>query len=77
MILTVVFAKPQWSSLNSLIIKPSAFELVHIGEEDDRLDRRERWWENNYINYKKMCVWYLALSRTVAKAGRGAYERTS
>ena len=63
--------------LNNLIVKASAFELVHIGEEDNRLDRRERWWENNDINDKKMCVWYLDLKRTVAKAGRGAAERKS
>ena len=42
MIITVIFAKPEWSSLKSQIIKADAFELVHIGEEDERLDRRER-----------------------------------
>ena len=59
MIITVVFAKPEWSSLKSQIIKADAFELVHIGEEDERLDRRERWWKNNDIKDKKMWVWYL------------------
>ena len=43
-------------SLNSLIIKAFAFELVHIGEEDDWLDRRRRLWHNNDINYTKMYV---------------------
>ena len=37
-----MFAKPQWPSLKSQIIKAHEFELVHIGEEDERLDRRER-----------------------------------
>ena len=32
----------QWSSLYSLLIKASVFELVHIGEEDEILERRER-----------------------------------
>ena len=43
-------------SLNSLIITAFAFELVHIGEEDDWLDRRIRLWQNNDINYTKMYV---------------------
>ena len=75
MITTVMFAKPQSSSLKSQIIKAHAFELVHIGEEDERLDRRERRWKNNDINDKKMWVWYLGLNRTVAKDGRGAGGR--
>ena len=77
MIIMVMFAKPQWSSSKSQIIKAHEFEIVHIGEEDERLDRRERWWKNNDINDKKMWVWYLGLNRTVAKAGRGAGWRKS
>ena len=42
MIITVIFAKPQLSNLKSQTIKADAFELVHIGEEDERIDRRER-----------------------------------
>ena len=80
MIITVIFAKPQWSSLKSQIIKDHAFELVHIGEEDERLDRREKWWNNNDVNDMKMCVcdiWYLGLNRTVAIARRGTGEGKS
>ena len=62
---------PKWSSLKSQIIKAHAFELVHIEEEDERLDRREIWWKNNDIKW----VWYLGLNRTVAKDGWGAGGR--
>ena len=71
MIITVIFAKPVWLSLKSQIKKAHAFELVHIVEEDERLDRREWSWKNNDIKDKKMWE-YLGLNRTVAKAGRGA-----